>query len=370
MRRATKLYLPYEEWPEDDRRRWETAVKAGTDPFDDCGPAAHLAEPTRLQLQYAYAKFLAFLSVYYASLLSRPPAQRLDRKIHRSLCQLAASILRRRNAYQLSSPSLDGCSTHLPSRGLVWLLTIIKRITAQAKPKPEKHHLVTSDTLHALEIGLMDGAVINANAVKNRSAARALGGRCGPTPIHRRHRRGHKFVISLRVRRRPERRCWFTPRTPHRGGFAGAGTGASTLPSCATQLRKKLRSACAVPVRLPAGCGGYALTVKALHFFASSAEMAKARVSGGPPNRSAETVSKPQAFVTKAIPWRSNEVRSNTRGFRPFQPVLVFASSHHIALVQPGTGLNSSSMNSERSMMSSRDAPNSAFSVTSVGGTS
>jgi hypothetical protein len=94
---------------------------------------------------------------------------------------------------------------------LVWLLTIIKRITAQAKPKPEKHHLVTSDTLYALEIGLMDGAITNANAVKNRSAARALGGRCGPTPIHRRHRRGHKFVISLRVRRRPERRCWFTP---------------------------------------------------------------------------------------------------------------------------------------------------------------
>jgi integrase/recombinase XerD len=81
MRRATKLFLPYEDWPEDDRRRWETAFKAGTDLFDDRGPAAHLAEPTRLGLRYAYAKFLAFLSIHDASLLSRPPAERLDRKI-------------------------------------------------------------------------------------------------------------------------------------------------------------------------------------------------------------------------------------------------------------------------------------------------
>jgi hypothetical protein len=73
MRRGPKLYLPYKAWPEDDRTRWEAAYKAGADPFDDRGPAAHLAEPTRLGLRYAYGKFLAFLSAHDASLLSRPP---------------------------------------------------------------------------------------------------------------------------------------------------------------------------------------------------------------------------------------------------------------------------------------------------------
>ena len=81
MRRATNLYLPYAAWPEDDRTRWEAAFKAGTDLFDDRGPAAHLAERTRLQLQYAYGKFLAFLSARHRSLLARAPAERLNRKI-------------------------------------------------------------------------------------------------------------------------------------------------------------------------------------------------------------------------------------------------------------------------------------------------
>jgi hypothetical protein len=180
---------------------------------------------------------------------------------------------------------------------------------------------------------------------------------------------GTSSLSVLRVRRRPERRCWFTP-----GRLTAADLQVRVQELQHYRLARRsckkaslgLRSSRAAAGRLRRVC----LDRQSPAFFRSSAEMAKARVSGGPPNRSAETVSKPQAFVTKAIPWRSNEVRSNTSGFRPFQPVLVFASSHHIALVQPGTGLNSSSMNSESFMMSSRDAPNSAFPVTSVGGTS
>ena len=81
MRRASNLYLPYTAWPEDDRTRWEAAFKIGANPFDDCGPAAHLAEATRLTLLSAYARFLAFLSAEHSSLLARAPAARLDRKI-------------------------------------------------------------------------------------------------------------------------------------------------------------------------------------------------------------------------------------------------------------------------------------------------
>jgi hypothetical protein len=81
MRNATNLYLPYADWPEDDRTRWEAAFKAGADHFDDCGPAAHLAEPTRLTLLDDYARFLAFLSAHDVSLLARSPAARIERKI-------------------------------------------------------------------------------------------------------------------------------------------------------------------------------------------------------------------------------------------------------------------------------------------------
>jgi hypothetical protein len=75
------LYLPYAAWPEDDRTRWEAAFKAGTDLFDDCGAGVHLAERTRQQIQYAYGKFLAFLSARHRHLLARTPAARLNPKI-------------------------------------------------------------------------------------------------------------------------------------------------------------------------------------------------------------------------------------------------------------------------------------------------
>jgi hypothetical protein len=45
------IELPFPDWPEEDRKRWVDANKSGTDPFDDCGPAAHLAERSRRALK-------------------------------------------------------------------------------------------------------------------------------------------------------------------------------------------------------------------------------------------------------------------------------------------------------------------------------
>ena len=72
---------------------------------------------------------------------------------------MATRNLRRHNARHLSQSSLVDASIHLSSEDWSWLLTISKRIAAQAKTKPEKHHLVTSDTLYELGIQLMDRAL-------------------------------------------------------------------------------------------------------------------------------------------------------------------------------------------------------------------
>jgi integrase len=174
MRKATNLYLPYADWPEDDRARWEAAFKAGADRFDDCGPAAHLAEPTRLTLLDGYARFLAFLSAHDIGLLARTPAARIDRKIIESYVgwqpascggvTIAANLSNLRSTLRYICPGEDWS----------WMSTIAKRIAAQATPKPEKHHLVTSETLYALGIELMDRATTKANATANISLACAL----------------------------------------------------------------------------------------------------------------------------------------------------------------------------------------------------
>jgi hypothetical protein len=62
MCHAAKMRLPYTAWPAEDRERWSAANKSGADSFDDCGPAAHLAEPSRRALQGSYARFLGFLT--------------------------------------------------------------------------------------------------------------------------------------------------------------------------------------------------------------------------------------------------------------------------------------------------------------------
>ena len=157
--RRVKLYLPYAAWPEEDRTLWEAVFKPGNDLFEDQGSAAYLAERTRLALQYAYSKFLAFLSARHGTLLGRAPAERLNRKIVED--------------YVKWQPATCGGITlaiylnHLwltllyicPDEDWSWLLIISKRIVAQAKPKPKKHNLVTSDTLYALGIELMDRVI-------------------------------------------------------------------------------------------------------------------------------------------------------------------------------------------------------------------
>jgi integrase len=174
MRHATSLYLPYADWPEDDRTRWEAAFKAGTDRFDDCGPAAHLAEPTRLTLLDAYARFLAFLSAHDVTVLACAPAVRIDRKIIESYVRWqpasCGGVTIAANLRNLQTTLRYICS----GEDWSWMSTIAKRIAAQATPKPEKHHLVTSEALYALGSELMDRAITKANATENISLACAL----------------------------------------------------------------------------------------------------------------------------------------------------------------------------------------------------
>ena len=173
MRRA-KLYLSYAAWPEDDRTRWEAAFQAGTDLFDDRGPAAHLAERTRQQLQYAYGKFLFFLSARHCNMLARTPAARINRQIieeyvrwHPKSCG-GVTIANYLNHLQFALRYI------CPTEDWSWLLEIAKRIAAQAKRKPEKHHLVTSETLYSLGFELMERAIASGKSARTWSVQTAF----------------------------------------------------------------------------------------------------------------------------------------------------------------------------------------------------
>jgi integrase len=164
MKHAPKMQLPLAAWPEEDWKRWTSANQAGADRFDDCGRAAHLAEPTRRNLQGCYARFLGFVSLRRPALLEGAPADRVDR-------QSIADYV----AFRQPSCSDSGIAIELghlrqalryicPESDWWWLATIAKRIGSNAKSKPPKHHLVTSETLYALGLKLMDEAAANAES--------------------------------------------------------------------------------------------------------------------------------------------------------------------------------------------------------------
>src|SRR5439155_23268850 len=116
MRRATQIQVPFKDWPEEDRYGWNAAFKAG-DPFDDCGPAAHLSDRTRQGLYYRYGCFLGFHMVQHPDLLALPPAERLTPSIiaqyvasRRQSCSertVACELRTLRTAIRLIFPTSD-----------------------------------------------------------------------------------------------------------------------------------------------------------------------------------------------------------------------------------------------------------------------
>jgi integrase len=155
---APILGLPFEAWPLDDQERWEAAFRAPEDPFDEAGPASHLALTTRRALRSSYGIFLGFIARNHSELFVRPPATRLDRELaaeylawRRTTCAnvtLANDLHLLRRALGYMCPTAD----------LSWLRPIANRIAALAQPKSTNFHLVTSDQLYALGMDLMDRA--------------------------------------------------------------------------------------------------------------------------------------------------------------------------------------------------------------------
>lgn len=174
MNRSSPLYLHRSAWPKKDEILWQSAYKSGTDLFEDCGPAAHHSLRTRLQLEYAYGKFLAFLAECHPHLLKRAPGKRVNRQIiaeymrwqPRSCGGVTLAIY----LYHLWLALRYTC----PDDNWSWLLSFSNRVAGQAKRKPQKHHLVTSETLYAVGIDLMDRIITRTAAAKAISVTDAM----------------------------------------------------------------------------------------------------------------------------------------------------------------------------------------------------
>lgn len=174
MPRRRRLFLPFPEWPAADKSMWMKAFAPGADLFDEGGLGAHLSKRTICQLQYAYGKFLCFILDKHADLFTRSPAERVNAEVIAAFAKWQPA--------RCGGVTLSVYIYHLwlalrylcPGTNWSWLLAISNRIKAQARPKPEKHHLVTSETLYDLGIELMDGALSSGKLHTYRHARTAF----------------------------------------------------------------------------------------------------------------------------------------------------------------------------------------------------
>jgi hypothetical protein len=179
MGRVHTIELPFADWPKEDRKLWTAANRSGADPFDDCGSAAHLAETSRRALQGSHGRYLGFLLAKRCHLLGCKPDARVDREI------IAEYVTWRRPACGDAAIAIDLHHLRLALRYICpnidwsWLLTITKRLAAQAPRNPARRHQVTSEQLYGLGIELMDRAVTNSGDATHVTKAHAFDYRDG-----------------------------------------------------------------------------------------------------------------------------------------------------------------------------------------------
>lgn len=170
--------LPFIEWPQEIRRRWDAAFAKG-DFLDEGGPGAHLQPTSRAALKSACGRFLRYLGLEGCELDAEAPEQHINPKVltayveyRRTSCSdrsIAIELHHLRLAHRLIFPQVDW----------TWLLNATNRIARQAKPRRAKHHLVTSERLYLLGLELMDAAVAAAEGLRTVSKTFAFDYRDG-----------------------------------------------------------------------------------------------------------------------------------------------------------------------------------------------
>src|SRR5579859_1954459 len=125
-----RLHLPFADWPEVDRRMWNSAVD-NDDSFED-GPGARLAERTLHKYWMGWRRFLGFLTLAKPELLEKEPSDRVTREqVRRFVEHLRETNTGHSVAIQIDS--LYGAArTMMPDKDWTWLLKIKTRLYAVA----------------------------------------------------------------------------------------------------------------------------------------------------------------------------------------------------------------------------------------------
>jgi integrase/recombinase XerD len=150
-----RLHLPYEQWPEADRRLWAAALDGNDDPFCDA-PGARLADATRQKLLFGWRRFLGFLAISELAGLEADPAERLTIERVRSYVAHLAETNTPKSVAARIDDLYQAARIILPHRDWSWLKSIKTRLYAAAPARGRSGPVITSVQLIDLGLNLMD----------------------------------------------------------------------------------------------------------------------------------------------------------------------------------------------------------------------
>jgi integrase/recombinase XerD len=169
---AQRRCRPPEEWPQWDRRQWQTALQAG-DLFEEgCCRAKHSNYSNRA-MERGYGRWLAWLDGNGLLDEKAPPGDRItpDRVRtyveHLEVENASATAIARLIELEVMASIMD------PGRDWSWIHRMASAIRARHKPaRPKRHRLVPIARLWGLGLDLMAGAEDEATALRRFKAYR------------------------------------------------------------------------------------------------------------------------------------------------------------------------------------------------------
>jgi integrase len=148
-----RLHLPWEQWPEADRRLWQAAV-CDDDPFSDAA-GARLAQASRRTYWFGWRRFLGFLAAHDPAALDEAPRNRLSIDRVRSYAVHLAETNRPYSVAAEISKLHGAARIMMPKQDWNWLKAIKTRLFTLAPPS-QPGPVITSNQLLDLGLRLMD----------------------------------------------------------------------------------------------------------------------------------------------------------------------------------------------------------------------
>lgn len=133
-----RRHLPFDRWPEQDRRMWEAFVRPAPTVLDDAGPGASLRSRSQAKKRQSYSAWLTHISLHHPALLSATPLARVTPEAVTSWVATMRLLLSPYTRLLRLVDLMTIAKGIEPSRDWRWLQAAVRRLDHEAAPAKSK----------------------------------------------------------------------------------------------------------------------------------------------------------------------------------------------------------------------------------------